>query len=402
MTERLYYDDSYLRTFTARVVAQTIHNDQPAARLDRTAFYPEGGGQPCDTGTLGGVEVREVCTEADGGVWHILSEPLAQESVTGEVDWPRRFDHMQQHTGQHILSRAFIETGNAETVGFHLGVSCATIDLDTAAITPGDLTRAEDAANAIVAENRSIHTRFVAPEEAARLPLRRAPTVEGEVRVVEVEDYDWSACGGTHVATAAEVGLIKVTRMEKRGAETRVTFLCGQRALTDYQRKHRLVQQLAQRLTTGEEDILAAVERLEAEASASYKALRAAEASLVTYEAATLYAEAAPEQEWRVVQRVYRDTTPERVKAIALQLQSQPNCIALLAWVGPEGRAQLTFAATPGAPTDVGTLLRESLAPLGGRGGGKADYAQGGLLDGSQAESALAAARARLDLSGTA
>ena len=398
MTERLYYNDSYLRTFEARVVAQATIDGRPAAQLDRTTFYPEGGGQPYDTGTLDSIEVSEVQAEDDGSVWHVLSEPLSQEKVTGEVDWSRRFDHMQQHTGQHILSRAFIETSEADTIGFHLGVSYSTIDLNTTAITPKNIESAESAANAIISENRPVCARFVEQEEAARLPLRRDPTVAGEVRVVEVGDYDWSACGGTHVAAAAEVGFIKIIKMEKRGAETRLTFLCGKRALADYRQKHLLTQQLAQRLTTGEEDLLAAVGRLEAEASTSYKALRSAEESLAQYEAAALYAETTPNKEWRIVQKVYRDASPERVKAIALQLQSQPNCIALLAWVSHEGRAQLTFTASSGAPVNLGTLLRESLTPLGGRGGGRADYAQGGLPDGAQAESALAAASTRLVL----
>jgi alanyl-tRNA synthetase len=399
MTERLYYQDPYMRAFSARVLDREEVEGKPAVALDRSAFYPGGGGQPPDIGTLAGVRVVEAREDGEGHIWHRLAEPLslpAGSEVTGEIDWPRRFDHMQQHTGQHILSAAFIRAAAAETVAFHLGADYTTIDLNRTGLSAAQVDAAEALANAVVAENRPVTARFVSDEEAERMPLRRPPKTEGPIRVVQVADFDWSACGGTHVRSTAEVGPIKVVKVEKRGPETRVAFLCGGRALADYGRKHRLVQALSDRFSTGENDLLSAVERLEAEVQALRKALREAEQARAAAEAATLWAQAPERNGLRLVQMIYRDRSAEAVKALALALQAQARCVALLAWIGADGRSQLTFAASPGVPADMGALLRAVVTPLGGRGGGRAEWAQGGVPAAGQVEPALAAARAAL------
>lgn len=401
MTERLYYQDPYQRAFSAHILDHGEVVGKPAVMLDRSAFYPGGGGQPPDTGALAGVRVLEVQEDERGRIWHLLAEPLslpAGSEVTGEVNWPRRFDHMQQHTGQHILSAAFLRAAAAETVAFHLGADYTTIDLNRTGLSTAQVDEAEALANAVVAENRPVTARFVSDEEARRMPLRRPPKAEGPIRIVQVADFDWSACGGTHVRSTAEVGLIKVVKVEKRGPETRVTFLCGGRALADYGRKHRLVQALAERFSAGEDDLLPAVEKLDAEAQALYKALREAEHARAKAEAALLWAQAPERNGIRLVQMIYHDRSAEAVKALALALQGLGGCIALLGWVGSDGRTQLTFAASPGVPADMGALLRSVVMPLGGRGGGRAEWAQGGVPVASQLEPALAAARAALGL----
>ena len=223
MTERLYYSDAYLKTFEARVVDRLEIDGRPAVILDRTAFYPESGGQPSDRGALNGAAVVDVQTrEADDEVLHLLSAPLAEEAVTGVVDHARRFDLMQQHTGQHILSQAFLHTAGAETVSFHLNPDpnegALTIDLDKAALAPAELDQVEEYANTIVYENRPVIARFVNDEELQALPLRKPPKVDKAIRIVEVQGFDWSACGGTHVARTGEVGMIKIVKAEKRGA----------------------------------------------------------------------------------------------------------------------------------------------------------------------------------------
>jgi alanyl-tRNA synthetase len=237
MTERLYYDDPYLTRFDARVLDSLEWEGQPAVVLDRTAFYPTGGGQPSDTGTLweGGsadardaVSVLEVVERPeDGEVIHVLSRPLDAQEVEGEIDWERRFDLMQQHTGQHILSAVALEVLGANTVSFHLSDDYATIDLDRAPLTDEDLADVEDQANAAVFEGRQAVARFVPDEEVPSLLLRKALVHEGPVRVVEIPELDCSACGGTHVRRTGEVGLIKITRSERRGDETRIEFLCA-------------------------------------------------------------------------------------------------------------------------------------------------------------------------------
>jgi len=378
MTELLYYLDPYLREFDACVVRRLEVEGRPAVVLDRTAFYPTGGGQPCDLGDLNGVAVVEVMPSDDGPL-HFLAGELAADEVHGRIDWARRFDHMQQHTGQHILSQAFIRTLDAETVGFHLGAVESTIDLDRADVTADQLAVAERLANRIVSDSRPVRVRFVEEEELAALPLRRPPQVEGPVRVVQIADFDCSACGGTHLRTTAEVGLIKITRAEHhRGGTTRVAFLCGGRALADYDRKQKLVRELVRRFTTGEDELLAAVERLAEEAKEARRALRAAREARITAEAGRMYAEAEEVGGLRVVKGLFRaeDWEAAEVKKLAARLAERPGCVALLGWAGE--KSQLTFARAADVDADMGALMRLACERMGGRGGGRPDWAQGG------------------------
>ncbi|MCC7354098.1 MAG: alanyl-tRNA editing protein [Anaerolineae bacterium] len=400
MADRLYYQDSYLRAFSARVVERGEADGHPFVTLDRTAFYPGGGGQPPDTGKLAGIPVLEAQEDGRGEVLHFLADAsqslVPGMELTGEIDWPRRFDHMQQHTGQHILSAAFIQAASAETVAFHLGTDYTTIDLNRTGLTTAQVDAAEALANAVIAENRSVIARFVSDDEIGRLPLRRPPKADGPIRVVQVAGFDWSGCGGTHVGSTAAVGLIKIVKVERRGAETRITFLCGGRALADYGRKHRLTLALMERFSAGESDVIPAIERLDADALTLRKMLREAEQARAQAEASALWTQAPQQNSIRLVQAVYRDRSTEAVKSLSLALQAQTRCIALLAWVGADGRVQLTFVSAPGTGADMGTLLRSAVTPLGGRGGGRPEWAQGGLPDASQVETALNAARAAL------
>ena len=288
-TERLFYTDPYQREFSARVIARREMAGQPAVALDRTVFYPTGGGQPHDTGSLrpatstaeaDNISVTDVVAE-DGLIWHILAASLAADDVAGMLDWPRRFDHMQQHTGQHILSQAFIVTCDAETVGFHLGATSSTIDLNRSVLDAEALARVEAAANAIVDAALIVSPTFVAPEALASIPLRKPPKVTEDIRIVEVAGFDWSACGGTHVANTAQVGLIKITTTERRGAELRVSFLCGGRARADYARLQTLAQGLVARLSTGQDELIEAVDRRAAETQALRKDLAELEAQWI-------------------------------------------------------------------------------------------------------------------------
>ncbi|MCD6291787.1 MAG: alanyl-tRNA editing protein [Anaerolineae bacterium] len=375
MTDRLYYQDQYLTEFDAVVVERGRVGDAPAVVLDRTAFYPEGGGQPADQGTLNDVPVVDVQV-IDGRIWHVLDVDLDAEHVRGIVDWERRWDHMQQHTGQHILSQAFLEVAGAATVSFHLGVEISTIDLDRTGIDEATLDRVEALANQIVLENRPVRASFVSHEELASLPLRRPPKVKENIRVVVVEGFDWSACGGTHVRATGEVGPIKIVKTERRGEETRVTFLCGKRALADYAHKHKLVQGLMSHLTCAEDEVKRAVERLEREARAARRALHEAEEALAAYEADALWSAASIISGVRVVSHVYVDHQPEWVRRLAQALRDRPGTVALLAWAGE--RPQMIFARSEDVDADVSDLLRVAAQVSGGRGGGRPDWAQGG------------------------
>ena len=396
-TERLFYTDPYQREFSAHVIARREMAGQPAVALDRTVFYPTGGGQPHDTGSLrpatwtaeaDNISVTDVVAE-DGLIWHILSAPLAADDITGALDWPRRFDHMQQHTGQHILSQAFIVTCDAETVGFHLGATSSTIDLNRSDLDAEALARVEAAANAIVDAALIVSPTFVAPEALASIPLRKPPKVTEDIRIVEVAGFDWSACGGTHVANTAQVGLIKITATERRGAELRVSFLCGGRARADYARLQTLAQGLVARLSTGQDELIEAVDRRAAETQALRKDLAELEAQWIESTAAALWSAAESRGTVRVVAGAF-DYPFERAKRIVQALRTRPGAVVLLGVRGE--RPQLVFARADDVALDVGALLRTAVAAGGGRGGGRPDFAQGGVPTDAGLDAALQAA----------
>jgi alanyl-tRNA synthetase len=372
-TDKLYSADSYLRTFEAEVVARETIAGQPAVALARTAFYPTGGGQPHDTGMLNGVAVVDVL-ERDGLIWHGLERQLLEPWGRGEIDWFRRWDHMQNHTGQHVLSQAFVLMAAAETVAWHLSPHSLTIDLARAGLDDDDLARVEQLANSVVQEDRPVTSRLVAREHLADLSLRKQPQVDGPWRVVEIDGFDRVACSGTHVSGTAQVGLIKILRAERRGQETRIHFVSGGRAMSDYSRKHQLVRALAARFTRGEDELLQAVEQLQQEAQASHRALKAAQDVLVSREAESLWATVATARTPRIVRGVYPDWQPEQVKRLALALRGYPGCFVALAGGDPP---QVYVARSDDVPGDAGQALRAALAAVGGRGGGRADYAQG-------------------------
>lgn len=394
---RLYYADAYLREFDARVIERLAWDGRPAVVLERTAFYPASGGQPNDTGTLNGVSVVDVVErEPDGAVVHILASELLEDVVHGELDWSRRFDHMQQHTGQHVLSQAFIVALGVETVGFHLGAEVSTVDLNRAPLSEDQLDAAETLANEAVFSDRPVNTRFVDQDELAMLPLRKLPQMAGPIRIVEVTGFDWSPCGGTHCRRTGEVGVIKVVRAERRGAETRVHFLCGARALADYRRKNRLVLDLAARFSVGDWELTDAVERLSEEAHASRKQVQALQDQLLDYEAAALIAEAEALVGARVVGHVYTDRTVDELRHLAQRLTAEPGVVALLGLGGIGDKAQFVFARSTDLPHDMNALLHTACQAVGGGGGGRPNFAQGGGPDGARVEEALNVAWQRL------
>jgi alanyl-tRNA synthetase len=397
MTERLYYADSYTRQFTARVVERLTCDDRPALVLDKTFFYPASGGQPFDTGRINGAAVVEVATrDSDKAVVHLLHRPLEADEVICEVDWQRRFDHMQQHTGQHILSQAFLRAANAETVSFHLGPESVTIDLNIEKLSPAAIDEAEDIANEAVTGNLQVRAWFPTPEELARLPLRKTPDVDGPLRVVAIGDFDYNACGGTHVANTGEAGLIKILKIEREKKGVRVEFRCGARALSDYRRKNAIVNQLAADFTCGVPEVAQAVAKLRAEAQSYHKELKAAKGALLEYEATQLAAATPESNGWRVIRQAWADRDPNEIRSLATQLAALPGTVALLGTSGV--KAHLVFARADDVERDMNAALKSALATFNGRGGGSARLAQGGgaAADLPQVESALKQAESEL------
>jgi alanyl-tRNA synthetase len=396
MTRRLYYDDAYTTAFTARVTGRLTVDDRPAVVLDCTYFYPAGGGQPADGGTIAGVGVVDVLPRnEDGAVLHLLAADVPGDRVECHVDWERRFDHMQHHTGQHILTRAFIQAAGADTIGFHLGEESVTIDLDKPHISPEMLDEVEDLANRIVFEDRPVTTRVIDLEEAESIRIRKMPDMLATdgLRVVEIADFDLTACGGTHVARTGEIGLIKMLRLEKRGDETRVEFRCGWRALRDLRVKNALVDRLAAEFTVGYRELDRAVERLRADLKAARSALKAAGNRLLDYEAADLLQSTAVREDVRLVSRVFEDRDVGEVRALAGRLVAAPGLVALLGVAGE--KAQLILARSRDLSYDMSAALERALSVLGSaRGGGKPDFAQGGgvAADAALVEAALSEA----------
>jgi len=428
MTKRLYYSDSYCTRFAASVIERLTWEGHPAVVLDGTAFYPSSGGQPADRGTLGGITVLDaVVREQDDAIVHVLEHALSEAKAEGVLDWPRRFDHMQQHTGQHILSAACEQVLDADTVGFHLGAETSTVDLNIAHLDPAAVRPVEELANQVVWENRPVSARFVGPDELAALPLRRPPTVEGPVRLVEIAGpsthrrraggagsgsnpapalsgrcFDVNPCGGTHVTHTGEVGLIKIVRLDHRGDETRVEFLCGGRALRDYRAKNTMAHRLAGLLTVGHWELDQAVERLQAEAKQLRRDLRRAHRRLLKVEATELAKAAIVHGPYRVVRRVWEvpGKPPGELRALAQELVQHPDTVALLAGVGE--RTFLCFARAEGLDLDVAALLQEACTQLGGQGGGRPHLAQGSgpATEGTRVEAVLASLPMRTRISG--
>jgi alanyl-tRNA synthetase len=401
MTKRLYYTDSYTTTFDAHVIEHTTHNGSPAVVLDQSCFYPTSGGQPHDTGTLDAVPVIDVVVrEADGTVLHVLDRPLAAAQVTGSVDWERRFDHMRHHTGQHILSQAFIRVAGAKTIGFHMSADSITIDLDTPDLDPATIDTAEDLANRVVSEDRPVRAWFPAEDELAALELRKVPAVDGKLRLVDIQGFDVTACGGTHVARTGAIGIIKVLRADRRGDTQRVEFRCGTRALHDYREKNALLHRLAAELTTGYWDIPAALDRLRDENKALQRELRALRKTLLEHEAAALWESAERCAGYALITRAFEDRDAGDVRQLAQTLITRPQTVVICGIAGE--KAHLIAARSGDLTVDMVPVLMRGLAAWGvARGGGRPSFAQGGGTSASPAdvEAALAAAAALVDSS---
>jgi alanyl-tRNA synthetase len=405
--ERLYYADSALTQFSATVTDIREHSRTDAGSLwqialDRSAFYPTSGGQPHDTGTLvatapsGAVleaPVVEVDEDEHGEVWHLTSKPLlAGTQIEGRVDWIRRLDHMQQHSGQHLLSALFHRELRALTVSFHLGDTISTIDLNVETVEPEQLAYIAQLANTIVAESRTVTHGSVTAEEAARLlaegQLRKLPPRSGDIRIVVIPgpvpdvpafDLDVNACGGTHVSSTSQIGAVLIRGTERIRQSIRVSFLCGNRAIAAARADDALLTQLGREFSVGRADLPAALARLKADTKASAKERQALREELANYHAARLLVEDPPQNDLRIVRRIFSDRDADYIKLLASRIAAAaPHTIALLASTQQQDApATVVMASSQELGRNAGELLRAALAQAGGRGGGSATLAQG-------------------------
>jgi alanyl-tRNA synthetase len=398
VTERLYYNDSHLIEFEARVVDKTDRvSGWTAITLDRTAFYPTGGGQPSDTGTIDGQRVLECIDDEDNGVLHVIQgeAPELGAQVKGRIDWARRLDHIQQHTGQHILSQAFVSLCNAPTRGFRVLHDCSEIDVELATPTSEAIERAVELANNVIWEDREVTIKTVAPAAAAQLPLRKESTRDGDLRLIEIEGFDLTPCGGTHAYRTGEVGLLAVRHWERAKGMTRIEFVAGMRALADYRRANQTARSVATLFSAARDDSPKLTARLLDENKELHRQVRALEEVAAHALADQLVkSTAANAAGIRIVRSILDHRDGEALKQIARAIIAHEKTVALLA--SREGdAARLVFARSPDAPGDMNALMRAACSLLDGRGGGKPDLAQGGGRNVDQHETALnGAARA--------
>jgi alanyl-tRNA synthetase len=391
MTNRLYYDNAYCTDFAATVVEVTEHEGRPAVVLDSTYFYPTSGGQPHDTGSLAGAAVLDVLAQ-ENAVLHILTtEPQVTQgqTVTGSVDWQRRYDHMQQHSGQHLLSQVFFRLYEYETVSVHFGATESTLDLDAPALDAHQISTAEQEANRLAYQALPILAYMVTQAELPAIPLRRPPTVSGLVRIVEIERYDYSACGGTHVHTTAELAPIKIVRQERRRGQTRLTFLCGQRACADYAEKHRLLLESANLFSNEINAVPALIQRTLDQNRDLQRQVDTLTEQLITSEIGDLRATAQSAGTLHVVSRLYSDRSVDALKQTAALLRRERATLVLLG-TQAGGKLTLLFARSDDVALHAGNLLRDALKEFGGNGGGRPESAQGGGVDPAAGEAVLA------------
>ncbi len=382
-TTRLYLEEPYRTEFEAEIIESLTHEQSPAVILDQTLFYPESGGQPADRGWIDGAEVVHVL-EQDDKILHVLDEPIASEHVRGKIDWARRFDHMQQHTGQHILSQSFHELFEAETVAFHLGEVASLLEIDLRKIDEPEVEKVEKRANTIVQENREIKSYFVHEDKVHTIPLRRPPKKRGQLRIVEVSDYDYSACGGTHLRRSGEVGLIKISRWERIRNNIRFEFLCGTRALEDYIRKSGALRQLSLLLTAHEQDTPGAVEKLMAELKTERKKKRQLQQKNLEYEAQDIIQKA----EGRIIKAVFTGRGRNEVRMLALNIiRAAPSVV--VHGLRDEKGVHVVLARSEAIDLDLRELVPELSSILEGKGGGRESLVEVAGQDKGQLEQAV-------------
>lgn len=383
MTERLYYHDSFLYRFDARVLESVERDGKSAAVLDQTAFYPTSGGQVYDTGKFvfadkREVPVVEVAEEDDGTVLHFVPQPIAAEqTITGLVDSARRRDHMQQHSGQHVLSAAFIRLFHMPTVSFHMGAESCTIDLETSGLTAVQAEQAERLANEIVLEDRPATIRFVSLDQARTLGLRKLPPKQtGDLRLIDIADFDLTACGGTHVRSTGQIGAILLRKVEKVKQGVRVEFVCGLRAVATARKDYSVLTETAAIYSAHIHDVPQQVRKSIEENKLSGKAQQKLLEEIAALEAERILA--GTNDCPRIIVRILRERDAVFAKLLAQKLTGAASDVIVLLASG-SGQPTLVFAQSPGQRHNMGQLMKDAMSQLGGRGGGTADLAQGGV-----------------------
>lgn len=374
--KKLYYEDPYIKIFETELVYQAAdEKERVYAVLKETAFYPTGGGQPHDEGALNNIKVVDV-EEVEGEIRHYLEGELdtSTTEVSGEIDWKRRFDHMQQHAGQHILSAAFEELYGYKTVSFHLGRETLTIDLEISELPAEHAEEAERLANAIILENRPIESKWVSAEEASKFPLRKKLSVSEDIRLVIIPEFDYNGCGGTHPTSTGQVSGVKILDWERQKKKIRVQFVCGSRILAQLQTKYEITRYLSQLLNAPEKELPSAASRLIENGKDLEKQLEEAKETLLAFEAKELYTA----EEGEYVSQVFKGRTIQELQKLARLIASQSENADVILINETADKLQFVCAKGADSESDMKSLSAELLQKINGKGGGNPQFAQGG------------------------
>jgi alanyl-tRNA synthetase len=377
MTIKEYYQDAYMKSFHTSIQEQQQDESGWYVVLEETAFYPTGGGQPHDMGTLDDKRIINV-EEVNGEIRHYIEEPFEDIAgvVEGQIDWERRFDHMQQHAGQHILSAAFAEALQYETISFHLGKEVLTIDLNVSDISKLDASKAEELANRIIREARPIETKWVKEADLTDYPLRKQPSVTGEIRLVIIPDFDYNGCGGTHPRSTSEVGAIKILDWEKHKGHIRLQFICGDRVLQQLHRKHGHLKELTSVLQAPEETMVPMAEQLLIKQKEQEKALEGLKDELLTYEAEGL--PGIQKDGYMLIQRAYTDRPIQELQKLAQHIISKREDAIVMLVVHNDQKLQLVTAKGSLLTINLREVAQKVFPLINGKGGGKESFVQGG------------------------
>ncbi len=378
LEQKLYYIDAYKKDFTTKVIKQDYCTEGNLyVVLNETAFYPTGGGQPNDTGTLNGIPVSNV-EEVDGEIRHFIVEQLHTEEVEGKIDWNRRFDHMQQHTAQHILSAAFWDHFNIPTIGFHLGKETVTIDLETENLPTETVAKAVQIANKIVFENHPIRIEWMNLEEAKTLPLRKEPTMTENIRVVMIENFDYNGCGGTHPKRTGEVGPIQVLGWERNKGGIRLTFIAGWRILKLMGQQQQIMKDVSKQLNSSETDIPAKVAQLLTSQKENEKAIQTMNENLLYAEANELLQQPVEIHAGILISKVFTNRSMQEIAKLSAIITEQQEHALTYFVIENEDKLQCILACGKTVTLDMNTLLKDALPAIEGKGGGNKKSARGG------------------------
>lgn len=381
MTRKLYYEDAYISAFQTQLLKQ--HYDENKACyyciLESTAFYPEGGGQPCDLGTLNNTRVIDV-QEIDGEIRHYVEEAIGDigDDVNGVIDWDRRFDHMQQHSGQHILSAAFEELYGLKTIAFHLGKEIVTIDLQVDDLSDEQAEHVEQLANTKVVESHPIITKWIEPEEVANYPLRKELSVTDDIRLVIIEDFDYNGCGGTHPRMTSEVGLIKILKWERHRQHIRLSFICGRRILRDLDNKIKILNHAGLLLKSNEQDLPQHIERVMERNKELEQQLEETTDTLLNYEGQSLLKDGIQKYDTMLITHTYEERSIKDLQKIAQQVTQHESKAVVILISSNEEKLQFVCARGKDPKLSMKELSQHILAMINGKGGGSHEKAQGG------------------------